>query len=293
MSTLFSWVRLVTGLCLGLVLLAVLPSVVRDNPDEPGLRVVMIVLGLLGFALLAAGWGVAARWAGPGKVLRGGGLAVFGLAMGAYVVTALPLPGWPGWTLFGLFAAAGLAVPVWLLTGGGRRPSPVEPDAQGRLEVSVARAPTLMLAVLAVAMAAAALVLLPVPVLGWVVGPAGVVFFGGASAWLALLAVRPGPAIRADRHGMEDRASLAGVRRISWGESTAIRDTTTFGQPTVAVTPHDWETVVGRQHAWKRPLLALSRRLTRCDDLLVSTTALPCSPRELAEVLEGMRRDNA
>jgi hypothetical protein len=169
----------------------------------------------------------------------------------------------------------------------------VEPDAHGRLEVSVARLPTLALAVLALLMATGALVILPVPVLGWVVGPVGVLFFGGASVWLVVLALRPGPAIRADRDGMEDRTSLVGARRISWRESTAVRDTSTFGQPTVAVTPHDWKAVVGRQAAWKRPLLALNRRITKSDDLLVSDTALACSARDLAQALEGLRHGAA
>lgn len=129
-------------------------------------------------------------------------------------------------------------------------------------------------------------------VCGWLVGTVGLVFFGGAFAWLALLAVRPGPAIRADRHGLEDRSSWVVVGRISWSQLTRIRATTTFGQPTIALTPHDWADVVGRQPACRRALLGLSRRLTRSDDLLLSSTALPCSAREVAKALEAMRRDN-
>jgi hypothetical protein len=168
----------------------------------------------------------------------------------------------------------------------------MEPDSQGRLEVPVARVPTLMLAVLAAAMATAGLVLLPIPVLGWVVGTVGLVFFGGACAVALLLAARPGPAIRADAEGMEDRSSLIGIGRIAWQESTGIREMTTFGQPTVAITPRSWATVVGRQVAWKRPLLKLNRKLIGSDDLLVNTTALPCSARDLARALEEMRCDN-
>lgn len=293
MGTLVRWLRLVSGMSLGLILLAMSLAVFTDDSVEPLLREVMTLLCLLGVSLLAAGWGLAARWNSAGMVLRGGGILVFGLGMAAYVVTALPLPGWLGWTLFGLFTVAGLAFPVWLFVSGESSSSLVVPDAQGRLEVPVARVPTLMLAVLAAAMATAALVLLPVPVFGWVLGTAGLVFFGGACALLVLLAVRPGPAIRADTEGMEDRSSLVGVRRISWQESTRIRETTTFGQPTVAVTPRDWATVVGRQTVWKQPLLKLNRRLIGSDDLLVNTTALGCSARDLAKALEAMRRDNS
>lgn len=287
------WLRLVSGVSLGSILLVLSPAVATHDSGGPVLRDVMVFLAGLSFALQAAGWGLAARWERPGRVLRGGGLVMFGPAMAAYVVNALPLPGWLGWILFGLFATAGVAFPIWLYVDGRRSSFPVEPDAQGRLEVRVARVPTLMLAVLAATLAAAALVLLPIPVFGWVVGTVGVVFFGGASARLLLLAIRPGPAIRADTQGMEDRSSLAGVRRISWRESKRIRDMTTFGQPTVAVTPRDWASVAGRQAAWKRPLLALTRRLIGSDDLLVNTNALPCSARELAKALEGMRRDNS
>lgn len=293
MGTLVRWLRLVSGMSLGLILLAISPAVFTDDSVEPLLREVMIFLCVLGFALLAAGWGLAAQWDSAGMVLRGGGVLVFGLGMAAYVVTALPLPGGVGWTLFGLFTVAGLAFPVWLFVSGERSSSPLEPDAQGRLEVPVARVPTLMLAVLAAAMATAALVLLPVPVFGWVVGTVGLVFFGGACALLVLLAVRPGPAIRADTEGMEDRSSLVGVRRIAWQELTRIREMTTFGQPTVAVTPRDWATVVGSQTVWKRPLLKLNRRLIGSDDLLVNTIALGCSARDLARALEAMRHDNS
>lgn len=286
------WLRLVSGMSLGVLLVALSPVAFTDASVEPALERVMLVLVLVGFALLAAGWGLAARWDNMGLGLRGGGLVVFGLAMAAYLVTALPLPGWSSWTLFGLFAVAGLAFPAWSFVGGDRVSSVVEPDAQGRLAVPVARVPTLMLAVLAAAMATAALVLFPVPVLGWVVGTVGLVFFGGACVVALLFAARPGPAIRADAEGMEDRSSLTAIGRIAWQESTGIRETTMFRQPMVAVTPRSWATVVGRQAAWKRPLLKLNRKLIGSDDLLVNTTALPCSARDLARALEEMRCDN-
>jgi hypothetical protein len=202
MGTLVRWLRLVSGLSLGLLLLALSPVAFTDDSVEPAFERLMLVLGLVGFALLAAGWGLAALWDSAGMVLRGGGVVVFGLAMAAFVVTELSIPGWLGWTLFGLFAVAGVAFPVWLFLGGDRGSSLVEPDAQGRLEVPVARVPTVMLAVLAAAMATLALVLLPIPVVGWVVGPLGLVFFGGVCAGLVLLAIRPGPGIRADTKGM-------------------------------------------------------------------------------------------
>ncbi|MDC5699396.1 hypothetical protein OO014_19280, partial [Intrasporangium calvum] len=83
---------------------------------------------------------------------------MFGLAMLAYVVAVLQLPGWLGWALFGLFATAGVAFSVWLHVDRGRD-SPAEPDPLGRLEVPVARLTTLMMAVLAAALATTALVL--------------------------------------------------------------------------------------------------------------------------------------
>jgi hypothetical protein len=292
MRALARWLRIVSGMSLGLVLLAVSPAVFSDPSIEPMLEKVALFLCLLAFALLAAGWGLAARWDSAGMVLRGGGIVVFGLAMAVFAVAALPLPDWLGWSLFGLFTVAGLAFPFWLFVGGEGSASLVEPDAQGRLEVPVARAPTLMLAVLAGGMATLALALLRVPVFGWIAGPVGVLFFGGACVWLVLLAARPGPAIRADTEGMEDRSSLVGIRRMSWRESTRIREMATFGQPTVAVTPREWTSVVDRQAAWKRPLLKLNRRLIGSDDLLLNTSALPCSARELARALEEMRRDN-
>lgn len=286
------WLRVVSGLSLGLLLLALSPVAFTDDSVEPALERLMLVLVLVGFALLAAGWGLAALWDSAGMVLRGGGVVVFGLAMAAFVVTELSIPGWGGWTLFGLFAVAGVAFPVWLFVGGDRGSSLAEPNAQGRLEVPVARVPTVMLAVLAAAMATLALVLLPIPVVGWVVGPVGLVFFGGGCAGLVLLAIRPGPGIRADTKGMEDRSSLIGIGRIAWQEATRIQETNTFGQPYVAVTPREWASVVDRQAAWKRPLIKLNQKLTGSDDLLVNTTALPCSARDLARALEKMRRDN-
>lgn len=285
------WLRLVSGMSVGLLLLAMLPAAAAPHPGEPVLRRVMLLLALLGFALGAAGWGLGARWGGLGRVVRGGGELVFGLAMLAYVVAVLQLPGWLGWALFGLFATAGVAVSVWLHVDRGRD-SPAEPDPLGRLEVPVARLTTLMMAVLAAALATTALVLLPVPVLGWLVGGAGVLFFGGSCVWLVVSVVRPGPAIRADSQGMEDRSSLVAAGWISWSELSRIRGTSAFGQPTVALTPRDWATVVGRQVAWRRALLALNRRLTRSDDLLVNVNALPCSANDLANTLEEMRREN-
>ena len=286
------WLRLVSGMSVGLLLLAMLPAAAAPDPGEPVLRRVMLFLGLLGFALGGAGWGLGARWDGLGRVVRGGGELVFGLAILAYVVALLQLPGWLGCALFGLFATAGVAFPVWLHVDRGRD-LPVEPDALGRLEVPVARLTTLMMAVLAAALATTALVLLPVPVLGWLVGGAGVVLFGGSCVWLVLSVVRPGPAIRADSQGMEDRSSVVSAGWISWSELSRIRGTTTFGQPTVALTPRDWATVVGRQVAWRRALLALNRRLTGSEDLLVSATALPCGADDLAKALEAMRRENS
>ena len=291
-GTVVRWLRIVSGISLAVLLLAALPAVAAGDTSEPTLRVVMAVLGLLAFALLAAGWALAARWQSAGMVLRGGGLVLFGLAMAAYVVTALEMPAWLAWALFGLFSAAVLAFPVWLVMGRGSSRLPVEPDAHGRLEVPVARVSMLMLAVLAGAMATGAVVVIRAPLFGWVVGTVGLVFFGGAFAWLVLLAVRPGPAIRADSHGLEDRSSLVVGGWIAWAELTRIRATTTFGQPTIALTPHDWSGVVGRQPAWKRALLGLSRRLTGSNDLLLSSTALPCRARDLAKALEAMRRAN-
>ncbi len=135
--------------------------------------------------------------------------------------------------------------------------------------------------------------LLPIPLLGWVIGSVGVVFFGGASIWLALLVARPGPAIQADACGIEDRSSLIAVGRVSWTESRRIRQTTTFGQTVIALTPLDWAAVVARQAGWRRPLLAFTRTLTGSDDLLVKSTVLPCRAHELAKALEAMRRDNS
>jgi hypothetical protein len=50
------WLRLVSGVSLAALLLAALPAVVTGDTGESALRVVMAVLGLLAFALLAAGW---------------------------------------------------------------------------------------------------------------------------------------------------------------------------------------------------------------------------------------------
>jgi len=291
--TLVVSLRLVSGMAVAAILLVLSPAVALSAFGEPGLRKVMVVLALLAFALQAGAWALGARWDRPGSWLRTSGLALFGAAMAAFVVLALPLPVCLGWILFGLFAVAVLALPLWLRRSDRRSARRVEPDAQGRLEVPVARVQTLTQAVLAALMATMSAVLLRIPVLGWVIGGVGVVFFGFAVVWLVLLVARPGPAIMADAIGMEDRSSPVAAGRVTWTELRGIRKTTTFGQVVIALTPRDWAKVVGRQPPWRRALLAFNRRITGSDDLLLNTGTLPCSAHDVAKALEQLRRENS
>ena len=122
---------------------------------------------------------------------------------------------------------------------------------------------------------------------GFVAGLVGAVTFGVFGILWAWLGFRPGPGLRIDDDGFDDRSSAVAVGRVPWADVTGIGSWGAFGSSSVVVAVRDPEEYVSRAPWYARPAARAIIRLVG-SSVTVASTGLRTSHEELlAELTAG------
>ena len=106
--------------------------------------------------------------------------------------------------------------------------------------------------------------------IGFVVGVVGAVIFGVFGVLWAWLGFRPGPGLRIDEDGFEDRSSAVSVGRVPWTDVTGIGSWGAFGSSSVVVSVRD-------PHAYAQRVPWYGRAAARANIRLVGSSVTVAS----------------